>query len=402
MQYYIYRAISTDGAIERGGMAALNTSDLEARLGRSGLELINCRHSLLALVNGKKSFSRNELISFTFHVEQLLRAGVPLREVLVEYRDNAEKPHLRSIASTLVDSIDSGQQFSKACSECENSFDKMYRSMLEVGEQSGNLDTVLADLGELLKWQDETVSRVRRALIYPSFVAVVLLLVIVFVMVWLVPGLLSFVTSTGSELQWHTKALIATSDFVGRYWILVISVSGGAVLLARVAVTSRPQYRMIWHRLVLSIPLIGPVLRSIKFARFSRCAALMYSSGVGLIETMKLGEHVVDNLHLSSAIRGVRQRIVEGESISNSFGESLIFPPLLKRMVRVGEATGEMDTAFSQVAYFYDRESRETIEKLEQFIGPLMIMVVGAIMMWVVISVIGPIYDLVFSLQESF
>ncbi len=402
MQYFVYKAVSTDGLIQRGGMAALNPGDLEARLGRNGLELINCRHPLLVKFQRKKSLSRRELIGFTFQVEQLLRAGVPLRSVLEEYRDNAEKPHLRSIASTIVDNIDNGQRFSQACSECGDSFDILYTSMLEVGEQSGKLDTVLADLGELLKWQDETVSRVRRALIYPSFVAVVLLLVIVFVMVWLVPGLLSFVTSTGSELQWHTKALIATSGFVGRYWLLLLAVAVIALPVLRITITSSRHYHMIWHRLILSIPLFGPVLRSIKLARFAKCTALMYASGVGLIDTMKHGEHVVDNLYLGAALQAVRQRIVEGETVSQSFAESGTFPSLLKRMVRVGEATGAMDTAFTQVAYFYDRESREFIEKLEQFIGPLMIMVVGAIMMWVVISVIGPIYSLVFSLQESF
>lgn len=402
MKYFSFKAIDQSGFVRRGNMSAFNPADLDARLGRTDLELISYHQSLFANWRRKHQWSRRELIDFTFHLEQLLSAGVPLLESLGEYRDAAEKSHLSIVAGQLVDSIDSGKSLSEACAAQPSVFNQLFVSMLSVGEQSGHLDKVLADLGELLKWQDETLSRIKGVMVYPSFVAVVLLLVIVFVMTWLVPGLMSFVVSTGNELPWHTKTLIATSEFVSAYWLFLILFFLSLFIVARVAVSTSNVVKRRWHGVLLKIPVIGPVLYKIKLARFSRCASLMYASGISLIDTLRLSENVVDNQILGDALHVIRLRIVEGETVSASFSRSSQFPAIFGRMLRVGESTGAMDIAFNQTAYFYDRESRESIETLEQFIGPAMIIVVGSIMMWVVISVIGPIYDLVFSMSGQF
>ncbi len=402
MQYYSYRAVNDEGAVQRGGLAAANSEDLEARLNKLGLELINHRRPLLAGYSSDRNLSRKELIDFTFHLEQLLGAGVPLRETVEEYHGSADKAHLKALSARLLESIDSGSLFSAACAAMPKSFSQMYISMLEVGEQSGKLDDVLSDLGRLLKWQDETLSRIQRVMMYPSFVAVVLLLVIIFVMTWLVPGLMSFVTSTGTELPWHTRALIATSEVVSRFWWLAVACLVGMLLLARVAISASRSYRLLWHRALLRLPLIGPVLFRIKLARFARCSSLMYGAGIGLVDTLKLAEQVVENDVIGQALREVRENIIDGATVFDSFSGSAVFPGTLARVMRIGESTGAMDKAFLQAAYFYDRQSRESIEKLEQSIGPLMIVFVGAVMMWVVISVIGPIYDMVFSMQGAF
>ncbi len=406
MKYFSYKAVDESGLISRGSMAALNAADLDARLSRSHLELISYRQSLIAslrrLTAGAQSWSRRELIDFTFHLEQLLTAGVPLLEALQEFRDSAETPRLASVASQLVDAIDNGKYLSEACAAQPAIFGKMFVSMLQVGEQSGNLDKVLMDLGELLKWHDETLSRIQRVMIYPSFVAVVLLLVIVFVMTWLVPGLMSFVVSTGNDLPWHTKALISTSAVVSQYWLILMVAFVALAVFSRLAIAANRELKIRWDGVLLRIPLFGPVLYKIKLARFSRCASLMYGSGISLIDTLRLGEGVVDNLVLSNSLGEIRSRIVDGQTVSDSFSDSSVFPPIFARMMRVGENTGAMDIAFNQTGYFYDRESRESIERLEQFIGPAMIIAVGSIMMWVVVSVIGPIYDLVFSMSGQF
>ena len=127
----------------------------------------------------------------------------------------------------------------------------------------------------------------------------------------------------------------------------------------------------------------------------------MYASGINLIDTLKHGESLVDNLMLSEALRTAREKIVAGDSVAQAFQQQAALPALLSRLIRIGETTGGMDRAFLQTSYFYERDSREAIERLEQFIGPVLIIIVGAIMMWVVLSVIGPIYDLVFTMQEA-
>ena len=402
MQYFSYRAIDRSGALQRGSINATNTEDVDGRLARRGLQLIVCSPSRFSFLRSRQtSLSRKQLIDFTFHLQQMLEVGVPLLDALKEYRDGADKQCLRTFSADLIEQIESGSTLSEACAIQSTVFKPMYTSMVRAGEESGRLAEVLSDLLGLLKWQDETIASIRRVLIYPAFVCIVLMVVIGFVMAWLVPSLVSFITSAGGELPWHTQWLIAVSDVVTKYGVYVLLITVLLVLFAHVALRGNRSITRFWHALQLKLPLVGAVLYKIKLARFCRCAALMYSSGVNLIDTLKHGEGLVDNLILSGALRDARKKIISGEKVADAFQSQSQLPPLLSRLIRVGENTGAMDTAFLQTSYFYDRDSREAIGRLEQFIGPILIVVVGAIMSWVVLSVIGPIYDLVFSMQGT-
>jgi len=401
MQYFLFTAVDRSGEIQTGTMPAMNIAELDDRLRQNGLDLIRCKVPLAARVRsvlnragipgkaqaasaGSSKPGRKELINFTFNLEQLLTAGVPLRDALEDFArgggDDAQR-RMQSVTLQLIESIDSGKKLSEACSRLPGVFTPLYTSMVAVGEQTGNLAEVMRDLGVLLRWNDETISRIQRVLIYPAFVTLVLLLVIGFVMTWLVPGLMSFLTSTGGELPWHSKALISVSDFFVEY---------------------SPRLAIVWQRAVLRAPLVGSVLFHIRLARFCRCAALMYASGISLLDALKQCELVLDNQYLAAEVAAIRQRIVEGKSVSDCFFESQVFPPMIARMIRVGESTGAMEKSFEQISYFYDRQSNESIETLEQSLGPALIMIVGSVMLWVVVSVIGPIYDLVFSMGASF
>ena len=403
MQYFSYKAIDNKGKLQRGSISAENLEEASARISQLGMQLIVCKSCRLSFFKARRgSVSRKQLIDFTFHLQQMLEAGVPVLDTLKEYRDTSEQRCLQLMAGELLDKIESGSSLSQALALQSNIFKPMYTSMVQAGEESGRLSEVLADLLALLKWQDETVSSIRRVLIYPAFVCVVLMVVIGFVMAWLVPSLVSFITSAGGELPWHTQWLIRVSDIITDYGLIVIGLLLAGVVLLNVFLRSDGTVRRYWHTVQLKLPLAGPVLYKIKLARFSRCAALMYSSGVNLIDTLKQGEALVDNHVLSVALRQAREKIINGEKVADAFQSQPHLPPLLSRLIRVGESTGAMDAAFLQTSYFYDRDSREAIERLEQFIGPILIIIVGAVMSWVVLSVIGPIYDLVFSMQEAF
>jgi len=208
MQYFSYKAIDSSGTLQRGSINAVNNEDVDGRLSRRGLQLLTCKPVRTNPFNlSRSSISRKQLIDFTFHLQQMLAAGVPMIDALKEYRDAAEQQCLRAMADELLDQIESGSNLSQACISQNNIFKPMYTSMVQAGEESGQLAEVLADLLALLKWQDETVSSIRRVLIYPAFVCIVLMVVIGFVMAWLVPSLVSFITSAGGELPWHTQLL---------------------------------------------------------------------------------------------------------------------------------------------------------------------------------------------------
>jgi len=400
MQYFNFRAIDSAGAIQRGSIAANNAAEVDNRLSTRGLELIVCEPAHAHRFLRRTPVSRKQLIDFTFHLHQMVEAGVPLIDSLKEFRDSSDTQLRRSVGE-IVEQVESGSSLSGACAMQPDVFKPVYTSMLQAGEQSGRLADVLADLLALLKWQDETLSSLRSVLIYPAFVCVVLAVVIGFVMAWLVPSLTSFITSAGAVLPWHTQWLITVSDFVVDQWLAALILVVTGVILVNGALRISDSMRYNWQSLQLKLPLIGSVLYKIKLARFCRCAALMYASGINLIDTLKHGESLVDSLPLSAALRGARESIIAGDTVADAFQQQSALPTLLNRLIRVGESTGAMDRAFLQTSYFYDRDSREAIERLEQFIGPVLIIFVGAIMMWVVLSVIGPIYDLVFSMQEA-
>ena len=402
MKFYAYKAIDGTGRIIQGSAAAESALDLDRLLNVDGNSLLSCNRTYFTGLRRKAKWSRRDLIDFIFHLEQLTSAGIPLLEALDDFKDASGKKAVSTVLTQLVSDIDNGKKLSEACSRYPQAFSPLVISLLNVGEQSGTLDQVLHDLGELLKWQDETISRVRGVMIYPAFVATVLMLVIMFVMTWLVPGLVSFVKSAGAELPWHTTALLSTSDFVRQYWVFGVVTLLGASVVVPLLVRRSAFLKLRLDALLLKLPLIGPVLFKIKLARFSRCVAMMYAAGISVIDTLKLSEGIVDNELLSSVLSQIRTRVTDGEPLAQSFAQAEILPLIVGRMVRVGESTGAIDKAFNQLGYFFDRESRESIEKLEQGIGPAMIVTVGAIMMWVVISVIGPIYDLVFSMSGQF
>ena len=177
MQYFSYKAIDNKGKLQRGSISAENPEEASARISQLGMQLIVCKPCRMSFFKARRgSVSRKQLIDFTFHLQQMLEAGVPVLDTLKEYRDTSEQRCLQLMAGELLDKIESGSSLSQALALQSNIFKPMYTSMVQAGEESGRLSEVLADLLALLKWQDETVSSIRRVLIYPAFVCVVLML----------------------------------------------------------------------------------------------------------------------------------------------------------------------------------------------------------------------------------
>jgi type IV pilus assembly protein PilC len=401
MRYFQYRALDQSGSIVSGTLAASSNADLKTRLAHRRLSLLSCRRHWRASFAANRKVTRSDLLAFTFHIQQLLAAGVPLLQALDDLRQASASPSLVTTIESLRESIDAGLCFSDACRQQPDVFDALYCSLVEIGETSGRLSELLGELADLLKWQDETAAGLRKAMIYPAFVAVVLFSVIVFVMTFLVPSLISFVTSTGSAIPWHTQLLIGTSDLIAASWVWLLLISVAVALATPLLLARFPILHTIKDRLLLRLPLLGAVLYRVKIARFSRCAALMYGAGIGLPEALKLGAGVVNCRVIGSDLLTARKRVFEGVSVTDALRDTGQFTPLVVSMVGVGEMTGALDNAFRQISYFYDREARDAIDRLEQALGPCLIVLVGVIMLWVVVSVVGPIYDLVFDLQAA-
>jgi len=391
-----YKAMDERGKVSLGRMEAVNEADLEVRLRRMGLDLINFTAAKAKSgSSGGRKVARRDVIGFCMQLEQLVSSGVPLLEGLQDLRDSVEDRKLRDIIAGMVESIEGGSTLSAAMEQYPQIFDKVFVNLIRAGEFSGQMSVVLKTLTENLKWQDEQAAQMKKLLMYPLFVGSVVLIVVIFLMVYLVPQLTSFIVMMGQELPLHTRVLIATSDFMVDYWYAVLGVPAILFIIFLAVLNSSSALQMAVDDMKLRVWLIGPIYKKILLARFASYFALMYSSGITVLECIRICEGLVGNKAIEEAAHRAGRQIADGASISAGFEYTGLFPPLVLRMLRVGESTGGLDEALLNISYFYDRDVSESIEKVQTLIGPAMTVVLGAILGWVIVSVLGPIYDLI-------
>lgn len=391
-----YKAMDERGRTLVGRIDAVNVADLELRLGKMGLDLINCREAGThrSLFAGTP-VRRRDLIGFCFDLEQLVSAGVPLLEGLADMRDTIEHPRLREVIAGLVESIEGGKTLSGAMEDYPRIFDTVFVNLIRAGELSGRVAEVLRHITQNLKWEDEQAEHIKRLLMYPAVVATVVTFVVIFLMTYLVPQLVKFITSMGQQLPLHTRILIMVSDAIVQYWYIIFSLPVLLVAGLLVAMRVNPRVHLAVDRAKLELWVIGPILKKIILARFANYFALMYASGISVLECIRISEGLVGNRAVEEATRRAGRQIAEGAAITTGFESTGLFPPLVLRMLRVGESTGALDSALLNISYFYDRDVKESMQRLETMIGPAMTLVLGAILFWVIISVLGPIYNLI-------
>jgi type IV pilus assembly protein PilC len=398
MSLYAYKAMDLNGRLVFGRMDAANPVDLEMRLKRMDLDFINgdpVKHRGF----GAARITRRELITFCFHLEQLSRAGVPIIESLTDLRDSMENPRFREILADLIESVEGGKTLSQAMAGHTHAFDNVFVSLIKAGEETGNLTGVLHSLTESLKWQDELAAQTKKLIMYPSFMGSVVLLVLLFMMLYLVPKMVGFIQNMGQQLPTHTKILIATSNFFIGYWYLVIGVPILLAIAVVVAIKTDARARYHFDALKLKLPWLGDILTKIILSRFAGVFAMMYGSGISILDSIHTTQGIVGNAVIQEGLQRVEEMIGDGQNVTTAFQNVGLFPPLVVRMLRVGENTGSLDTALANVSYFYNRDVRESIARVQAMIEPVMTMVVGLILGWVMLSVLGPIYDTITKLK---
>ena len=393
MPQYLYRAMDATGAIQPGNMDAANEPDLELRLHRMGLDLIDCRVSRAKVIAIKRVITRKDLINFCFHMEQMTGAGVSILDGLNDLRESIDHPRFREMITGLIENIEGGKQLSASMAAYPEVFDVTFTSLIMAGEQSGKLTEVFKNLSETLKWQDELSSQTRKIVMYPAAVGLFVTGVMFFLMIYLVPQLTSFVKNMGNTLPLHTKALIFVSNIFIDYWYIMLALPLLAFFGLRYWLGKSEQARYAADGFKLRIWMVGPVLHKIILARFATFFAMMYASGITILECIQLSEGIVGNRVVAAGLRRAAQQISEGTGITAAFANTGIFPPLVIRMLKVGESTGALDGALRNVSYFYNREVKEMIEKVQSMIEPAITVVLGVMVGWIMLSVMGPIYD---------
>ncbi len=395
MPTFHYFAVDRAGKRVRGQLDAANEVDLEQRLRRMGLDLVTCRARAKSGTFGlARRISRRDLIALCFHLEQITRSGLPLLDGLADLAASTDNARLREVLSSVHEDMEGGKLLSEALAQHPAVFDALFVSLIRTGEQTGTLPAVLADLANTLKWQDELVARTKLLLLYPGIVLAVVGAVVCFLMLYLVPKLVSFLANMRVELPLQTRLLIGASDVFGAWWPLLLGLPLVAVAVALLAVQTNARARYWWDYLKLRLPLMGEILHQVLVARFANYFALMYRSGIPILDALTSCEGVVANRYVAEGLNRVGQQIAAGESLTESLRNLGLFPPLVIRMIRVGEATGALDDALLNVSYFYRRSVEEWVERALKLTQVGLTLLLGLILAFILWAVLSPIYDM--------
>ena len=395
MPQFVYRAINERGRSIRGTLAAANEVDLYQALQETGLELVDARQQ-----GRRRSFltflarvTPRELIQLCLHMTELSRAGVPLLEGLNDIRDTTESPVLRDALSEVVRDVSEGATLSHAFAKHPKVFDHIFVSLIATGEQTGNLTESFKHLSHHLKWAASMRSKITKASRYPLFTLVVAMGVMFFLMVFVVPQVIELLKATGTELPMATVALIVFSDFMVYYWWAIIATMVGSWLLVKTLARLSEDFAFWLDGLYLRIPVLGPTMKKIALSRFAHFFAVTYQSGIEILRCLDSARNVLGHRTLAESILTAEQAVRNGTPLSVALNNTGDFPSLVVRMIRVGEDTGNLSETLEQITEFYDREVDDSIEAMIGSIQPSLTFLIGGLVGWVVVAVLGPIYD---------
>ncbi|MDD3021312.1 MAG: type II secretion system F family protein [Alphaproteobacteria bacterium] len=397
IQPYKYKAYNAKGRPIRGVVSAANEVDLYNQLQGAGMELVSCapvsarRSSGIALLRPK--VKTRDLIQFFMHLEQMQAAGVPMLDSLADVRDSAENQTLKDIMTDVHRSVSDGSSLSESLAAYPKVFSNLYISLIEAGEETGNLEMSYSQLIKYLKWIDEMQSKIKKATRYPTILLVVVVLTITVMMGVVVPQIVGFIKNLGQELPVYTTALMATSEFFQEYWWAVLAAPVIMFFVYKSLRKSSEGFAYQMDTLWLRLPIMGPLIRKISIARYSQTFGSLFSSGIDVINCLKSSQQTVTNLALIEALEIVQAQVQSGSPLSAAFGASGEFPTLVTRMIKIGEESGNLTPVLNQVSEFYTRDVDEAVQGLITMIEPMLTALLGGMIMWIAVAVFGPIYS---------
>lgn len=400
MVQYAYKAIDHSGKKISGYIDATGLDDLESRLDKHGLDLVsaNPKGKDWSLIL-KKGVERRDLIVFFIDLEQMAIAGIPLVDSLIEIRDSASSPAMREVTAGLVDNISHGLILSEAMGRYPKIFNEMMIKLVIAGEKTGNMGHIFGELKETLQWQEDIIRKTKKLVMYPAFVGVIVFSVICFLMIYLVPKLVDFILSMGEDIPLMTKLLISTSNIFVNHWLIILFAPALLLFISKFLLRKSHTARYWFDNYKLKVPLLGEAMQKLMLSRFTRNFSLLYEAGISVLDCLKISEQTVTNTYLAGKLQYIRKQVEEGSSITDAFSKGQLFPPLVLRMIQVGEATGGLGKSLANVSGFYSRDVTDLIDKIQSMIEPFMTVFMGLILGWIMLAVLGPIYDIISTVQ---
>ena len=414
MPQYFYKARDRGGKLITGQMEGLNRADIAGRVGMMGYLPVfiqeKSRKSVTGSTGSKEAagsgqevslafldfFRRvrpDELLFFTRQLTTIIRAGIPITTGLSILAEQAKNPTLSSAVQEILDRVKEGDPLSDALARHPKIFSDIYIHMVRAGEASGKLEEVLNRVGSFIEYDIETKARIKSATRYPKMVFGALIGAFLFAIYFIIPKFMGLFQSFKSALPLPTQMMIGLHHVFSNYWYLIFGVVGAVVGAFQWYIRTEPG-RYQWDLVKIQIPIMGPVFLKIAMSRFTRMFVTLNRSGLPMLQTLEIAASTVGNVYITGIITAIQQSVKDGGTLSEKMKDKSIFPPLVYQMFAVGESSGTLDEIVEKVSEFYDKEVDNAVKNLSSLIEPIMIVFMGAMMLFLALAVFMPMWDM--------
>ncbi len=403
MPIYEYKAFDQKGKSKKGIIEADNEAGARSKLRAAGKYPVELKENLSqstkagrAALGSSVMFERVKSVEihiFTRQLATLLGAGIPLVSALSSLLAQTANPALKKVLAQIKDAVNEGNTLTNALSRHPKLFSRIYINMVRAGEASGSLDIVLEKLADFGEKQRTMQGRLKAALVYPVFMAVIGSAILFILITYIVPNITKVFADMERTLPLPTRLLISLSNFLRGYWWLLLLLMIGAFFSLRLFIQS-PRGRQLWDLLKLKLPIIGSVNQKLILARFGSTLASLLGSSVPLVTSMQIVQSIVNNSLIAEVIEEAIEQIRKGKSMAHALGSSPWFPPIFVQMISVGEQSGNLEPMLIKVSDAYEREVDMAIMAMTSLIEPIMIAAMGAAVGFVVLSILLPIFEM--------
>ena len=389
-----YKGINAQSRTVKGLITAASEQDAARKLEEQKIriEFLSRRQRKL-FKERKRAVRLDELAVFSRQLATMVGAGMPLLQCLYALEEQASSKVFRNALKGIIKGIEGGDSLSEAIAQHKNIFANLYVSMVRAGEASGMLSEILERVAEFMEQAYALAKKIKSALMYPTIVTAMAAIITLFLVVKVIPIFATIYADFGADLPFITKLLIKASEIIRGYFIYIAAGLTGLVFLIRNAMRT-PQGKILYDTVIFKIPIVGIVAKKIIMLRFAKTLGVLIKSGVPILQSLDIVSETVNNVIIKNVILATKNRVKEGEPLSEPLKKHPVFPPMVVRMIAIGEKTGKLDLMLEKISEFYQQEVNATIAGLTSLIEPLLIAFLGVVIGGIVISVFLPIFKM--------
>ena len=392
-QVYIYKGKSSEGNKIKGEIAGTNPTLIKAQLRKQGINATSVKKKPKDLL-GPKPIKPANIAIFTRQMATMMKAGVPLVQSFEIVADGEENPTLKSLIHQIQAEVSSGTSFGATLRKHPKYFDDLFCSLVETGEQSGSLDTMLARVATYKEKTEQLKAKIKKAMTYPIAVIVVMVIVTAILLIKVVPVFASTYEGFGAQLPAFTQFVVTLSDFVIAWWLPALLASAVGMYVFKQAASKSERFSRFLDRAVLKVPIIGDILNDAVVARFARTLSTTFAAGVPLVEALESVAGAAGNSVYKDIILKVRDDVSTGIAMYTALKSSGVFPAMLLQLTSIGEEAGALDEMMSKAADHYEEAVDNAVDNLTALIEPMIMAVLGVVVGGLLIAMYMPIFNL--------